>query len=774
MPSPVAVVDAPPAVAAPRRRIGRWHRVVHRAYLVVYSFLGLNIVAGFIQSIVASGQAALPTWDQLQQVYIVQLARQQPLVFWPLLAALVGLGIAGPIYDRWLAQEEESRQAEKMAATAQVAAQGVVGPVVTRVDTLEAQFREIAGPVVPDVGPPFDALPTAPQFVGRADEIAAIKNTLAGGQVAGITAVRGVGGIGKTTLAAQVARELRDAHAFPDGIVFMACNDKRTADDALNVLRDTLTRFDPHRRPPDATDWNGLGDAAHRLLGGKHALIMLDNIEPDLPPEALRHLVAPLHEAGAALLLTARQDLPSSVVPPTAGLTLDVLPPDQAVALFAQPFASRPPDFDRNAARIVAALGYHTLAIQLVAGRAADTRAGDLAGLAAELAAQPALALAIHGDDPQRDLAPVFAGSYDALTPAAQRLFVALAAFGTGEMGRRAALAVGAGSGLSATEADDALALLARRAMLTVEPALTLPEDADRMRVRLHPLLRAFAATKLAAWPATDQDAARRASAAFYADYANENGEAYPTLAADEANISAAIEWAHDHAAAALVVGLCMGMRNYWRDRSRTPLSRRYLPWGIAAAETIANQTSDRADKSNLASLERAYGAVLNTTGQTDAAERAFTRSRTIFQEIGEERSAAIALSDLGDILLQRGDVAGTEAAYQQTQQIMHQVGDQREEGVALFKLGQVAEGQGHAEQAEASYRQAIAVLRAIPDMQNVAMGSLILGQLLITKRGNQAEGCAMLHEAERLFTQMGMPQAQDARDLIRELGCGA
>jgi tetratricopeptide (TPR) repeat protein len=730
MPSPVAVVDAPPAVAAPRRRIGRWHRFVHRAYLVVYSFLGLNIVAGFIQSIIASGGAALPSWDQLQQVYFVQLARQQPVVFWPAVAALVFLGIAGLIYDRWLAQEEEIQRTEQMIAAADKAVDKAVRPMGDRIDILEARVRgQVASAEATTYGPPFDTLPTVSHFIGRTGEMRRLTAALTAQRLA---ALRGVAGIGKTTLAAQVARDLRDAGAYPDGVVFVACQEQRTEAAARSLLRDTLARFDARRRPPEATDWTGLGDAARSLLGSKRTLIVLDNIEPELPPDDLRRLVGALHSAGATLLLTARQDLPRDVVPSDASLTLDVLPPDKAADLFAQPFNPPPPDLAASAARITRALGYHTLAIQLVARYAADTRAGDRPALAADLEAQPRLALAIHGDDPQRDLEPIFTRSYEALAsppapnPAAQRLFAALAAFGTGEMGRRATLAAGAGLGLSTTEADDALALLARRALLTVE--------ADRMRVRLHPLLRAFAAERLAGWAAADQGAVHRAIAAFYADYANANGDAYPTLAADEANISAAIEWAHDHDAGALVVRLCLGMRNYWRDRSRTALSRRYLPWGIAAAEAIAGQTHDRDDRNRLAILVLAHGEVLNTTGQTDAAEQTFTRSRAIFQEIGEERSAAIALSDLGDILLRRGDVAG----------------------------------------AEANYRQAIAVLQAIPDVQNVAMGSLILGQLLITKRRKKAEGCAMLHEAERLFIQMGMPQAQRARDLIRELGCGA
>src|SRR5205085_3460662 len=54
------------------------------------------------------------------------------------------------------------------------------------------------------------------QFVGRSDERKALKrilNAKKGGRVA-LTALRGMGGVGKTSLAVQVAHEVKDH--FPD------------------------------------------------------------------------------------------------------------------------------------------------------------------------------------------------------------------------------------------------------------------------------------------------------------------------------------------------------------------------------------------------------------------------------------------------------------------------------------------------------------------------------------------------------------------------------
>ena len=79
--------------------------------------------------------------------------------------------------------------------------------------------------------------------------------------------MNGLGGIGKTGLAAKVVRELREAGRFPGGIAVALCQDKRSEADALQLLSDMVTRFDPERHPPEATDYAGLAEAARALSG---------------------------------------------------------------------------------------------------------------------------------------------------------------------------------------------------------------------------------------------------------------------------------------------------------------------------------------------------------------------------------------------------------------------------------------------------------------------------------------------------------------------------
>ncbi len=814
MPSPVATETSPAVATEHQSGITAWHRTVNRLYQFVYFFLGGNIVAGAIQSIIAAGGNGVPTVAQVQRIYFVQLAYQAPTVFWPVAGVLAFLAIAGPLYGRRLAAEEARQTIRQTETIATAVFDTRAAPLAEQLAHHEAEIASIkehgghSGPDAGDRSPPFDEdqLPRATPFRGRVDALAWLRYHLHAGDNASVLAICGIAGLGKSTLASEAASQLHAAGRFPDGIAVALCAAQRTPADGMTLLSNILARF---HVASEAASFAQLADACRKLTG-KQALVILDNVEPELHP-VLAQIVAPLHAAGVAVLLTARQEVPRDVVPKTNVWELEVLSPDDALALFADAFTSLTPSQSEAARRIVAALGYHTLAIRLVAGYAADTRQGDLLRLAEELESQPQIALAIRGDNPQRDLEPVFASSYNALDATAQRLFAAFALAKTGDIGRQAALAIGKALGIAEMAADNALTLLKRRALVDISTNEAMGEESDRTRVRLHPLLRAFA-QEHAQEQLTEADASlvNQALATFYATYANATADR--DLVADEANIADAIEWAHEHDEGALVVQLCLGMRNFWRDRSRTAASRRFLPWGIAAAEAIANHSGEDTDKNRLASLVLAYGNVLYVTGQTDAAEQAFARSRALFLETGQERSAAIALSQLGDILLQRGDVAGAEAhyrhaqqimhqvgdlrgegvalgklgdillqrgdvagaeaAYQQFQQIMHQVGDQQQEGVALYQLAVIAEQRGEYDQAEEWHRQSLAIGVAIDNAQDIADSLLALGRFLIQRRNNAAEGCPMLTRALQLYEAMGMPQAARARQIAEQYGC--
>jgi len=128
--------------------------------------------------------------------------------------------------------------------------------------------------------------PDLPDFVGRADELAAIVNTLDRVPVVGI---EGLAGIGKTTLAVHIGHAV--AEKFPDGQLFV---DLGATPDPLAVLLRAVGVTDlpaPAERP---ALWRA-------RTAGRRLVVVLDNARE---ADQLRDL---LPASGSVVLITARR-----------------------------------------------------------------------------------------------------------------------------------------------------------------------------------------------------------------------------------------------------------------------------------------------------------------------------------------------------------------------------------------------------------------------------------------------------------------------------------
>ena len=156
------------------------------------------------------------------------------------------------------------------------------------------------------------------KMTGRVADAAKLETALLAGGTASICALGGMGGVGKTTLAVEVAHRMGKA-AFPDGIWML---DMRGLDEppraATDAMTELLLAFESGRRLPD--DPSGLYRAE---LAGRQMLLILDNardadqVRPLLPPDPV------------AVMVTSRRhvDLGGELV------DLDVLPREEAIEL---------------------------------------------------------------------------------------------------------------------------------------------------------------------------------------------------------------------------------------------------------------------------------------------------------------------------------------------------------------------------------------------------------------------------------------------------------
>lgn len=740
-PAPAATTSEPASPVGgtmstyPRSRGARLLRDVLRRWWIVVGFIVASAIQTIGQILLQSGLAGLNP-EGLRTTAIGHLANEHGPVFWPIAAVLVLLIPIG-----WIAQVDHGREQAALAEQRErtLHAQAIETVLHDRV----AQSLALLG------APPLDLdrllLPS--HWVDRVAARAWLLDRLRAARGGETFAIEGLGGLGKTSLVAEVLRQTRDLKLFPGGIAVILCQGRS---DAMPILRAALRRFS-RGGVLDSVDDSDLGDMAQRILVGKRALVVLDNVEPEL---RLGDIVAPLKAASAVCVVTARFRVPAELC--TDALRLDLLDEEDAIELFRE-YYGRPLSADDLTAvrRIVAETGCHTLATVLAAQYAADSDRA-LTALANELASADAVLnlsedQRLRSDQDIRGVRLAFAQSYRALPEAAQHLFQALSVMPTADYSRSAAVAVGRDAGIAQPEA--ALDLLVRRALIE-----QFTPSGEGERLRQHPLLRAFA-TELAA-PAI-RDAAGRAMADDYLKYVQQHADEYQALDREYQNITGGLEWAHaraDHPessasaestwALETVLGYLAGLREYLRLRGRIKDIGRFAPWGIEAARAAGNNEL-------LAAFTTDLGIPYRYQSQWDEAKSRFEEGLALARATGSKPMEIFALGRLGDLAHARKDWEESIRLREQKQALQGELGDVAGQAYTLTSIGHVLSDTGVYDRARKSLDEALELAQRAHDTLTIAYANLMIGKLL-RRQGKPDEALAFAMRAFDLYSQLG------------------
>ncbi|MEJ6480894.1 tetratricopeptide repeat protein [Nostoc punctiforme UO1] len=610
------------------------------------------------------------------------------------------------------------------------------------VTSLEARLSQLQGKrpeSFPDNLPRYNDV-----FVGRKQEIARCLEALSPEERGWGVTIDGIGGMGKTALALEVAHLARKQALF-DAYLFVSA--KTTWLSAEGVREETLalSSLDSFCREfakgLGQTDIVKMTDATERrralldALRGRRTLLIWDNLETlnaeerDMIAEFVRKLPTP----NKAIITSRRRTGESAVT-----IRLDRLLETEALELMQAKGRSHPrlaQELNATKPEILTALyeasGGNPLALDWTLGQVADK--GYSISVALERLRNAAKSPDLYGF--------LFADAAQTLSGNDRTVLSALAVFTT----PATTPALADATDLAITELQVSLERLV---------TLSLVNDLDGERFGVHPLTRTYIQ---AAVGGTDtvgtaplvsgirfDSAAQHKVLRYWVDFAQKYGgnskDAYKThdkLEAEWQNLEGVATTLREMAsipgalkerqAAQMLIDLETALynflffRGYWDERVRLG------EWRYQAGKALG-QWSD----AGWGAYQIAW--IHYNRAETDRAASWSAQMTDAMERGGSRLGKATAISLQGAIAEQRNDWAEAERLYQETLAIYRELEDEVCEAITFNDLGGVAQQQGQYDRAESYYKQALAIEEKLENKERQANYCGNLGLLALDR----------------------------------------
>ena len=558
-------------------------------------------------------------------------------------------------------------------------------------------------------------LPAPPRdFTGRDEEL---KDLLADfDRGATITGLRGMGGIGKTALAYELAEKL--AGRYPDGQILVEL--RGTGPEPMTpaeAMAKVVRIYYPEAKLPGSEA--ELARIYHSLLHDLRVLVLLDNAFND---RQVRPLLPP---AGCGVIVTSRRKF---TLPGLVPMDLDVLPEDKAVELLLRlwnPEASPSTEQlkDKDLSRIACLCGYLPLALRAAGSLLANSPDLSPAQLARDLRDERTRLKRIGKEGVDLDVESSFGLSYSRLTEETARVFLLLSVFPAG-------FDAAAEEVVCRDEGHRHLRELMRWSLVEYQSL-----GVEYGRYHLHDIVRIYAASCL---QAGEMGEAEERHAEHYWRVLSASNEQYKQggenlLAGlalfdrERANILAGWSWAErnlkDSRAADSLCSSYPGAGAYVLNLRLHPQEQ--IRWLETAADA-AKQMQDRgAEGAHFGNIGLAYA----DRGETGKAIVYYQQALTITREIGNRQDEGAILGNLGRAYANLGEPRKAIEHHDQALTIFKEIGDRRDEGTTLCNIGIAYAALGKIHNAIEYFEQALAIAREIEERRNEGICLGCLGQ---------------------------------------------
>jgi tetratricopeptide (TPR) repeat protein len=633
-------------------------------------------------------------------------------------------------------------------------------------------------------------LPPRSEFVGREVEKARVHEALRSRSY--LVSIDGIGGVGKTSLALEVAyeclrvtkeRKLNGDIATFEGFIWTTAKDR---DLTVNALLDAVAR---------TLEYPGIAQqpleekqiSVQKLLQGKPYLLIVDNFET-VTDDDVRGFLLKLPEPSKALITTREQKLRQAWT-----ISLKGLAESEALALIRGEgrrlgLASVEQAEDQMLLHLYQATGGAPLAIKWAVGQ-----------IKQKGQSLDTVLMALHKawgsifDN-------IFARSWNLLSTDARQVLIVMPIFATSA----SRTGIEAASDVHHFVLDEALGQLVEMSLVEATDEL----DLAQRRYSIHPLTRAFAAARLQQ-ELDIQKAAQRRLADFFQAFTRKHGgfwnqEGFAQLESELPNILAIIQWCLKQQLADLATDIFLNIsdfmliRGYWNDTMALgqkalattiemgdDLNAAWLriwPIGwlhrhrgdlVSAEKEVAQAlvVVERLGEDRLiAYAKRSLGRIAQERGHLEQAEQLLKETLAFYRSAEEERHIYFVTANLADVALQQGDLATAWKLCNDVLTSARQFDDPERVANLLNVLGEVERRHGNLEQARAHWEEALANMIRAKRLDGIADVLFDLAQVEI-EMGQEQSARQKLLEALDTYQRLDIQsKVEEIRKLIAEL----
>ncbi|HZB81573.1 MAG TPA: tetratricopeptide repeat protein [Rubrobacteraceae bacterium] len=625
-------------------------------------------------------------------------------------------------------------------------------------------------------------LPTpSTSLLGRERELEELRTFL---REARLLTLTGTGGVGKTRLAVEAARNA--AELFPDGAVFVALAPLGDSGFVVPTVAQSLSLRE--------AGGHTLRETLHAYLREKQLLLVLDNFEHVLEaaPE-----VAGLIEACPKLSVMVTSRAPLRVrgeqeypVPPLALPTSTIAPSVEELVgsasgrLFAERAREASPAFEltpHNSGAVAAIcwrLAGLPLALELVAAR---VRFLDPATLLSRL--DQALSAVGARDLPQRQrtMWATLDWSYELLSEEERVLFRRLSVF-DGGFTLEAAEAVGASGSIVAKHVLEILGRLVEQSLVMAKPE----EKGSGVRYGMLEPVRQYAWEKLEESGETQETKQQHFThflgLAEAADLSyglltgvkltGAEGEGWmDRLEREHDNLRTSLGWAREQGDVEAGLRLAGALSWFWWMRGYFGEGRN---WTEDFLKKAARGDLGAVDDTRAKAL---LGAGMLTFGHGDLLRsiRLLEEGLATYRRLGDQAGTAATVAMLGYVRRAQGDDDRAEELSEEGLRLSRLLEDNRSAAISLNTLGHLARRRGDFARAANLFGEALALWKKLEDRRGVAYSLCNLGVAAL-ERGEAGHALELHEESLRLYEALQDKAGQafaliNLGDVARSLG---